>query len=256
MNLKAGISIYSVPELSITTLIEFAEEHDFDVIELWDSPLPGSNNKLSRYLAAENRDLSVHAPLLDLGNDDTFERNSRSLRDFIERAGRWGATTVVLHMGKIKNGKASASVETATRVIDHNLNHLEKYDIMLCIENVGYLSDDLIRDFEHLAVFVDRFPKHLVGVGFDVAHANITEGVEYGIESLGDRIRHVHVSDNSGKSNNHHMPIGKGNIDFAVLKNCPLTHNSTVILEITSDDNWQTNLLNGRSVLQDLKLVE
>lgn len=256
MNLKTGISIYSVPELSINTLIEFAEENNFDAIELWDSSLHGSNKKLSRYLCAENRDLSVHAPLLDLGDDDAYESNTLTLRDSFERAGQWGAKTVVLHTGRIKNGRTSEGIETAMRAINSNIDLLEKYGILLCVENVGYLGDDLIRDFEQLAAFVDSFPNHLVGVVLDVSHANITEGVESGIESLGRRIKHIHLSDNQGKPDNHHMPIGKGNIDFGLLRKYPLTDNSVAIMEITPDDDWKNNLLSGRKVLHELKLTD
>lgn len=255
MNIKTGISIYSVPELSIDTLIYFAEENNFDAIELWDSSIYGSNKNLSRYLHSENRDLSVHAPLLNLGDDDSYESNTLTLRNLFESAGQWGAKTVVLHTGIIKNGRTSEGVETAKRVINSNIDLLEKYGILLCVENVGYLGCDLIRDFEQLATFVDYFPNHLVGVVFDVSHANITGGVESGIESIGCRIKHIHLSDNLGKPDNHHMPLGKGNIDFGLLRKCSLTNSSVAILEITPDDDWQTNLLDSRKILQELKLT-
>jgi len=256
MNLKPGISIYSVPELSIDALIEFAEEYDFNAIELWDSPLPKSNKRLNRYLSPGDKDLSVHGPLLNLGDGDALESNTLALRDSFERAGHWGTKTFVLHTGILKNGRTSEGIETAKLVINSNLEVLEKYGIMLCIENVGYLGDDLIRDFEQLAAFVDSFPKHLVGIVFDVSHANTTGRVETGINALRNRITLVHVSDNLGERDNHHMPLGKGNIDFSLLGKCSLPDNSVVIMEITPVDGWQENLLDSRRVLYALNLIE
>lgn len=256
MNFKLGISIYSIPELSIDALIKFAEEYDFNAIELWDSALPKSNKRLTRYLSPGDKYLSVHGPLLNLGDGDALESNTLTLRDSFERAGHWGTKTFVLHTGTIKNGSTSKCIETAKRVINSNLEVLEKYGIMLCIENVGYLGDDLIRDFEQLAAFVDSFPKHLVGIVFDVSHANITGRVETGINALGNRITYVHVSDNLGERDNHHMSLGKGNIDFSLLEKCSIPDNSVVIMEITPVDGWQENLLDSRRVLYALNLIE
>ena len=255
MNLKLGVSIYSVPEHSVDTLIDFVQKNNFDAIELWDSPLPKDNVKLSTYLAGDCQFLSVHAPLLDLGNEVNIESNVQSLRENIERAGEHGAKIVVLHTGMLVDVDVYRGVEVAKRVIDSNLDLLEVHGIILCLENVGYLGNELISNFEQLVALVDCFPRHLVGVAFDISHANVTGSVETGIEILGDRIKHIHVSDNNGEQFNHHMSIGKGNINFRLLKKCSIIDNSMVILEIAPDENWQMNLLNSRRFLQELCLI-
>ncbi|MCJ2557214.1 MAG: sugar phosphate isomerase/epimerase [Candidatus Thermoplasmatota archaeon] len=255
MKLKLGISIYSVPDRSIDTLGDFVQENDFDAIELWDSPLPKRNAKSHKYLESGDRDLSVHAPLLNLGDEGLFRSNVQGLRKTIERAGAYGARNVVLHTGILAGPDVSGGVDLAKKVVDSNLDSLDECDIMLCLENVGYLGDDLISDFEQLAALVDCFPSHMVGVVFDVSHANITGGVESGIEVLRDRIEYVHLSDNLGERKVHHMPIGEGNIDFRHLERCPSLDDHAGILEITPGSNWQKSLLDSRRVLQELDLA-
>jgi sugar phosphate isomerase/epimerase len=140
-------------------------------------------------------------------------------------------------------------------VIDYNLDTLKEYDIRLCLENVGFLGDDLVSDFDQLAELAGSYEPWLVGVVFDVSHANIAGGIETGIEVLRNRIEYVHLSDNFGKRKNHHMPIGKGSIDFRHLKRCSSLNDHAGILEITPDGNWQKSLLDSREVLQELNLI-
>ena len=146
---------------------------------------------LSEYLESRDRDLSVHAPLLNLGDESAFESNVRVLIAMLERAGAYGAKNIVLHTGILSGRDASVGIEIATSVIDSILEMLEMHDLVLCLENVGYLGDDLISDYKQLASLVDSFPRHLVGVAFDFSHANITGGVESGIKILGDRVNHA-----------------------------------------------------------------
>lgn len=255
MRLKLGISVYSVPERSIDILVDFAGEYNFDAIELWDSPLRRNNSRLLEHLESTDTDLSVHAPLLNLGDESAFKANVQALRKTIERAGAYGAENVVLHTGILAGLDVSRGIGLAKKVVDSNLDSLNECDITLCLENVGFLGDDLISDFGQLAALVSCFPLHMVGVVFDVSHANITEGIETGIEVLRDRVEFVHLSDNLGEPKNHHIPIGQGNIDFRHLERCSSLDDRAGILEITPGNNWQMSLLDSRRVLQELSLT-
>jgi sugar phosphate isomerase/epimerase len=142
-------------------------------------------------------------------------------------------------------------IKNARYVIETNLDVLKNLGVILCIENTGYLGNDLIKDFGALAAFVDKFPKNLVGVAFDIAHANIMDGVLTGLRTLTKRIRHVHLADNNKLPQNHHMPIGKGSIDFKPIFKTLTSKDLTIILEITPDSAWQKNLMDGRQFLLD-----
>ncbi len=55
---------------------------------------------------------------------------------------------------------------------------------------------------------------------------------------MGKRIKHLHVSDNGGKRDDH-LPVGKGNIDFAELVRelKGIGYADTVTLEIFTEDS-------------------
>jgi sugar phosphate isomerase/epimerase len=248
-----GISIYSIPGISIDTLFEFAEEHHFNTVELWDSPLPTMGKSYRKLI--DNFELSVHAPLINIGVLDAIKLNIQVLRESIYRSSRWGANRLILHTGQVKMEDRAIALNSAKNVIDENLTLLKKCELILCIENVSYPNAELIRDFKELALFVDSFPKDLVGVAFDVSHANIKEGVNDGIDILRNRIKEIHLSDNNGNIENHHLPLGKGNIDFNILKNGLNLKDIVAILEIKPDENWKKNLLDSQKFLQELKVI-
>lgn len=256
MKFKLGISIYSIPNHSFDILIDFAEKNRFDAIEIWDSTIISNKNSLYRYLEKKDRELSIHAPLLNIGDEKTLECNKRILRKTIEQARGYGASKIVLHTGTLNNEDSHKCIEVAKRVIKTNIELLEQCNILLCIENVGYLDDEMISNFEQLAAFVDLFPGHLVGVVFDISHANVKGGVESGVRKLGNRIQYVHLADNNGEKDNHHKTLGEGNIDFNLLNKGIFPDDSLAILEITPDSNWQNKLLDSRKILHKLNLVK
>jgi len=249
MALKIGISIYSIPDQSIETLIRFAEKNHFVAIELWNDYLIKKNEWVLKYLKDANIELSVHAPLLNLGEKKFIKQNNSALNDCLERAKRWKAKTVVLHTGIIEKGNVADGVKTAMGIINAKMDILREFGLMLCIENVGYLKNEMIYDFNQLAEFVNKFPKDHVGVTYDIAHANITQGVESGFKILKERIKHVHLSDNNGHPEKHHLPIGKGKIDIELIKKIVEIKDITAILEITPNTHWEKNLLESRSIL-------
>ena len=255
MKLKLGISIYSIPNQSFDILVDFAEKNRFEVIEIWESTIISNKYSLHRYLEKKDRELSIHAPLLNIGNEKILEDNIQILSKTIEKARGYGAKKIVLHTGKLNNEKFYKGIEVAKRVINTNIELLEQYNILLCIENVGYLADELIFNFDQLAAFVDLFPLNLVSVVFDISHANLKGGIESGIKILGNRIQYFHLADNTGEKDNHHQALGKGNIDFNLLNKRIFPDATPAILEISPSPNWQLELLDSRKILHKLNLI-
>jgi sugar phosphate isomerase/epimerase len=93
--------------------------------------------------------------------------------------------------------------------------------------------------------FIDllgRYPN--LTLALDTGHANMGEGgsakiLEF-IGQLGDRIGHVHVSDNMGLKDDH-LPIGGGTIDFPEVVNAikQTGYDDTVTLEVFVEDRRQ-----------------
>ncbi len=76
----------------------------------------------------------------------------------------------------------------------------------------------------------------------DVGHANLDtpyNRAEELLSNFGDRLAHVHVSDNRGGHDDMHLPLGVGNINWLrfvrLLKN--VNYDSTITVEVFGDDD-------------------
>lgn len=86
----------------------------------------------------------------------------------------------------------------------------ERLGVGLMIENVE--GDDA----DALAPVLDALPSELVGLHLDIGHANIGTRKSHApslLERYGDRLRHVHFSDNKGRSDDH-LIIGAGTVEW------------------------------------------
>jgi sugar phosphate isomerase/epimerase len=78
------------------------------------------------------------------------------------------------------------------------------------------------------------------GLGFhlDVGHAFVRRNrFKHLLSSFGDRLRHLHLSDNRLRDDDH-LPIGAGNIDWEdVIRTVKkINYDSTITLEVFSAD--------------------
>lgn len=111
-----------------------------------------------------------------------------------------------------------------------------RFGITLMVENL----DRLFARPEDLAPILGANPE--VGLHLDVGHANLNLGLGESnrsaafIEMFGDRLEHVHLSDNRGGSDDLHLPLGAGTIDWrgAVRSLKDLGYDGTVTLEVFS----------------------
>ena len=259
MQFVLGVSIFSVPNRDPAILFDFIDQHNIEAIELWDITLSGTKNCSSIAIRAKEKHVSLHGPLLDLGDSASSEENISRFHTTIENASIIGARTLVMHLGDLPGhdeDNRSDGLDTAREVINDSLYLLKDSGIKLCIENTGYTGMDLISCYDDLLDFVSSFPRELVSVTFDFAHANITEDVENGIDLLKDRIAHIHISDNLRDIDNHHLPLGEGNIDFGLLSRIRGDEKVGIILEITPTWDWKNNILRAIDKIQGLRLLE
>jgi sugar phosphate isomerase/epimerase len=104
--------------------------------------------------------------------------------------------------------------------------------IRLMVENLDNRFSR-VEDFEEIFRTVPDAGFHL-----DVGHANLSGHGRLAelIEAYGDRLAHVHLSDNTGGSEDRHLPLGAGNIDWRTvvrwLKGAG--YDGTVTLEVFS----------------------
>jgi sugar phosphate isomerase/epimerase len=107
--------------------------------------------------------------------------------------------------------------------------------IRLMMEHFGKIYSEV----GNLRKILDEIP----GLGFhlDVGHANLWRSKNYAdelLDAFGDRLCHVHVSDNHGGDRDEHLPLGAGNIDWAwaVGQLKRIGYDGTVTAEVFSPD--------------------
>jgi sugar phosphate isomerase/epimerase len=159
----------------------------------------------------------------------------------LETACDLGAEKVIVHPGYIEG----LAVHVRDQAVSLGLEGLGKIyekalqmELPLCIENlfpsVGpYAKPD---DFEPLFA---AFPR--MKLVLDTGHANIGDPagrrvIDF-IHRFGDRLGHLHVSDNNGRMDEH-LPVGDGNIRFKAVVHAlrQAGYEGTLTLEIFAQD--------------------
>jgi sugar phosphate isomerase/epimerase len=108
--------------------------------------------------------------------------------------------------------------------------------ITLMVENL----DRMFSSVEDLKPIMDAVPDLMFHL--DVGHANLRLGMGEAnrtaslLEAFGDRLGHVHVSDNRGGEGDLHLPLGAGSVDWrsAVRAIRGTGYDGTVTLEVFS----------------------
>ncbi|MBW1681700.1 MAG: sugar phosphate isomerase/epimerase [Deltaproteobacteria bacterium] len=223
----------------------------FDYLELTMDP-PRAHHRIIREqkevlletLERHGMKLVCHLPTFVSTADLTPSLRETSLRevmDSLSLAAELGALKAVLHPSYI-TGLALFVREEARAYAMESLELLveraEKLGLLLCLENLFPNSHSLV-DPEHFTAVFDRFPG--LKLTLDTGHAHIrssgrNKSLQF-IERFGDRIAHVHASDNFGKEDSH-LPIGAGTVDFRAVIGAlkAIGYDETVTFEVFSPD--------------------
>lgn len=169
----------------------------------------------------------------------------------IEVLAELGASKVTVHPDK-----SIPFVLGSKGVLQKNLESLEKIVDLASPLGMQVLLENMDRTFntvDQIREALTRLPK--LGFHLDVGHANLNaERNRTGefVTAFRDRLVHVHLSDNFGKSEDLHLPLGAGSIQWK--KVIPLLKNSgydgTMTLEVFSPD--RRYLLFSRDKLREI----
>ncbi|MEM3642177.1 MAG: sugar phosphate isomerase/epimerase family protein, partial [Candidatus Bathyarchaeia archaeon] len=86
------------------------------------------------------------------------------------------------------------------------------YGVKIAIENVPEPYHFLMKSVDDFARFYEEINEGICLV-FDVGHANLNGQIERFLSFFRDKIAHMHVHDNDGKSDQH-LGVGYGTIDW------------------------------------------
>jgi len=174
---------------------------------------------------AHGLEYSVHAPYTDvnIASDDPSVREAilKRLEASIKYASDLGSETLVFHPGNSTALEWSLPQETAWRINLESVRRLVEYaedlGVRAMIENVPEPFPFVMKSLEDFSRFYDEIGLEASMV-LDVAHAHIRgEELEF-IKRFGDRIGHIHVSDNMGDSDTH-LRIGGGSVEWGKVMN-------------------------------------
>jgi len=223
----------------------------FDYLELSMDPpeahhavIRKKQGELLRALERRKMGLICHLPTFVSTADLTESLRQASLSEVLrslEVAADLGSMKVVLHPSFI-SGLGVVVMDEARKLALESLEAIveraERLGVVLCIENMFPGTHSLVDPEDFVEIF-RRFPT--LRMTLDTGHAHIrSEGERKPLEFIGrfgERISHIHASDNSGRGDDH-LPVGAGTVDFRKIVTAlkKIGYDGTVTLEVFSRD--------------------
>ena len=272
--LKIALTSYALEDLSYVDALLFAAANGFDAFEVnlyfpaidldnWNWNEIEAIKKIAR---DEEIEISVHAAFYELNMAAFFkgirEESVRYIIKSIDLCHEIGGEVVTVHPGKftyeIEPG-ASPETDPLMKIQwDHNIESLKRINtyaeskaITLCLENLGW--DEVAQSFEDMIKIREEVGDTLQFT-LDLGHARIKSegGVEESFRVLGDNIRHIHLSDNYGKEDDH-LPIGEGDSDFSSFFHLIKDFPHIVTLEIEAPGPDTSPILKSLAYLRELE---
>ncbi len=137
------------------------------------------------------------------------------LREATERSirvsARLGIRNAVIHAGWEKGLSAEQCCEKNRAFLTQFIPVLEETGVCLCVENSTRINMGKFNyhfyDGASLAAFIDDLNHPLIRAAWDVGHAHLEEHNYPDLIALGDRLCAVHIHGNSGKKDDHVLPL-------------------------------------------------
>ncbi len=218
------------PVLPVVDEINRIADLGFDYVELaMDPPMAhyatvrNQGATIRRALEKKRISLICHLPTFVSIADLTDSIRLASLAEMLnslQTAADLGAMKVVFHPGPIR-GMAHFVPDTAMKYTLESLEAISRLatglGTPLCIENMFPAYGAFFEADEYDAIF-NRYPAMKMTLDTGHAHIGCPDGsrLRRFVERFGARIEHVHISDNSGRADEH-LPPGSGTINFPRL---------------------------------------
>jgi sugar phosphate isomerase/epimerase len=218
------------PVLPVVEEIKTFNELGFDYLELTMDPPEAhysilSENRSVIIEALENSAMGIvcHLPTFVYAADltDSIRRASMTeMQRSLAVAADLGADNAVLHPPMISGMGGYVADRVRALAIEFIADMVEMSTatgVTICLENMMPRNGFGVEPAE-LEMLFWRFPT--LQLTLDTGHANLGENgsARLGelVERFGERIGHIHLSDNRGH-HDEHLPLGFGNIDFRRL---------------------------------------
>ena len=220
---KIGLSMLFCLGEGFPLMLKHLEEFGVHYVELVDDGLHTLDDKrteaLNRMAGALNIEYTIHAPFADI-NIAAANRNLRRfvmkrLEKSMQYAHRLDCLLWIFHPG------SHSAISSFYPCWDWQVN-LEsvrtllalgrKYDVRIAIENIPEIFPSLLKSVNDFSKFYEELGEG-IGMVLDVGHANVNSQTEEFMDKFGDKIVHIHASDNDGKQDSH-LGIGEGSVNW------------------------------------------
>ncbi len=193
----------------------------FDFVELWGEvphAFPGwvDRNKLKDALSSYDMLLTMHAPFTDLNPATPFQPVKgavwETLEEFVKFGSSLGAKIITVHPGSVHNDamvpmSAEGAIGALRRMVKASGGHLA-----INVENQTKSRSKYHYPLASTSESLELILAEVDGLGFtlDTGHAHVNGQSPMSLaERAGPRLTEVHLSDNSGASDDHLFP-GEG----------------------------------------------
>ena len=222
-SMKIAVSTLHMLDKPLEDIFNKLVELPVKRIELADSGNHSLNprrvERLQEIASSYEIQYSIHAPYADtnLAADDDLIREwiLKRIRASIRFASELNAECLVIHPGwttATEGFSRGRSWELNLRSLYWLMRYAGEYGVSCLIENVPNPTPYLLVSVDDFILFEDEMDPPM-DIVFDVAHAHLQgESIQF-IEQFGHKIKHVHVSDNFGETDQH-LPLGEGNINW------------------------------------------
>lgn len=233
MPIKLALVSGSFGLRSVRETVDVAYRHDFRAIELH-----GKRHSADSLTSFDRSDMlsatrdgisfnlhfkhdSTPATGDDRVRDGTREKFLRDLELLEQVDGK----VIVLHPGVIDYDEDEVTVTSDLRIerqgaTDRFVDFVQSVSdeakaagVAIAIENQHLLPEEVAVSYADLAAIVDRIDRSNVCIALDIGHCIIGAGLEPAIDTLGERIQHLHVNDAIDGLEHYEVGIGSLNLD-------------------------------------------
>jgi sugar phosphate isomerase/epimerase len=220
---KIGLSMLFCLGEGFPLMLKHLEDFDARYVELVDDGLHMLDDKrveaLNRISGAFNIEYTIHAPMADI-NIAAADRNLRRfvmkrLEKSMQYAHQLDCLLWVFHPGShsaISSFYPGWDWQVNLESVRTLLALGRKFNLRIAIENIPEIFPSLLKRVNDFSKFYEELGED-IGMVLDVGHANVNGQTEEFMDKFGDKIVHIHVSDNDGKQDLH-FGIGEGSVNW------------------------------------------
>jgi len=204
-------------------MLKHLEELNVHYAELLDDGLHRLDDKrveaLNRMSGSFNIEYTIHAPFSDINIAAIDNKMRRFMLKRLEKslqcAHQLDCKLWVFHPGHhsaISSFYPDMDWHTNLQSVKTLLRLSREYNVKIGIENIPEIFPTLLGSVDDFSKFCNELGEDL-GIVLDVGHANVKGHVRAFMDKFGEKIVHIHASDNDG-TQDAHLGVGKGTVDW------------------------------------------